>query len=260
MAKLNIQELAEMVGWKTKNISTYVGRKKLVRGADGLFDTEDEVNKAFIEREVALKGGKSEQATPVGNEVPANIGEVAAKNNADFDNSGAVIAHLTQNAEQKSRTERRATEFIKDKLAGGAGSSGAEEEGEFGELGKGLLDYKLSDKVYKDALARKTVQQAILEELKIEKINGMLVPTGLVKPLLKNHTRSIMRSFSQVMEDMWALVALKYKIPDAELKELKKKTREKMNAGIDTAIETTKKDLGKLVDDYSMSRGKGEKK
>ena len=77
---------------------------------------------------------------------------------------------------------------------------------------------------------------------------------------MRQHTASITKTSKEILEEVIVLCAAKYKIQDEDTKKMRKQLLEKINFGIDRAIAETKKQLTKLVDDYSETRGKGERK
>lgn len=50
MPCITAKELASTCGIEPKNVHTYVGRGKLIKRKDGLFDTSNEINAAFIDK------------------------------------------------------------------------------------------------------------------------------------------------------------------------------------------------------------------
>lgn len=58
MALLTLKEFAEKAGMATKNISVYIARKKVVVTESGLYDDANDLNRAFLQKQVAKKALK----------------------------------------------------------------------------------------------------------------------------------------------------------------------------------------------------------
>lgn len=210
MALLKRAEFSKLCGMASNKLSVHVSRGKAIMDND-LFDTENEVNKAFIARQ------KTNNERREAKQIPRADTYRKPKNDYDFD-----------------------------------------DEGEDDE--NDLMSMTLSDKKYRHFLAERTQKGAELDDLKIQKLNGVLVPTDLVKHLMRHHSSSITKSFKETMEDVVTMWGAKYRISDEDMKQMRKTALDKINFGIDKAIAESKKGLAKLVDDFSMSRGKGERK
>lgn len=270
MAKISIQELAAMVGWKTGNISTYTARKKLVRGADGSYDTDNELNSAFIAKEVALKKIKEAEKTTesaagkLDNVVPPNIGTLAAEKGTDFDNSDSVIAQLvSSNAKKASgRNKKQVADRLRevvdedDEDYDDEGSA----RGKFGVLGTDMLGISQAMKVYEDAKARKTVQQARYEEIRVQKLKGIVVPTMLVMPLFTQHNVHIMHECKNADEEILQEMAHKYGMSPEDVAEMRKKMIDRRNEAMKRAIESSEQGVDNLIMSFQEERGRGEKR
>lgn len=270
MAKISIQELANMVGWKTGNISTYTARKKLVRGADGAYDTDNELNSAFIAKEVALKKireaekPKESIALKLDNVVPDNIGAVSAEKGTGFDNSNSVIAQLVSSNAKKARGKnknpvvdrlRDAVDDEDDYPEEGIGNSG-----KFGVLGTDMLGITQAMKVYEDAKARKTVQQAQYEAIRVQKLKGIVVPTMLVMPLFTQHNVHILHESKNADEEILQEMAHKYAMSPEDVAEMRKRMIDRRNEAMRRAIESSEQGIDNLIMSFQEERGRGEKR
>jgi hypothetical protein len=221
MPLLTKKEFAKQCGIKTNRLSVEIDRNKVYE-VDGLIDTDNELNAAFIERSkvlTALRVKRIEQA-PIKAAKPPKV------------KAPKVVIEDTDDDDDDIEVE---------------------EDGD-------LLDILSAEKKYKHFLAVRTERGAELDEIKIQKLQGILVPTELVKHLLRQHTSNITKVTKETLEDVIVLWAAKYKIQDDDTKKMRKTILEKINFGIDRAIADTKKQLGQLIDAYSETRGKGERK
>lgn len=125
--------------------------------------------------------------------------------------------------------------------------------------GKGVMPLAHSERIYKHELAMKTRTDKELSQLKVEKLNAMLIPTDLVKMLFLNFSKSVAKSVQEQMQNFMNLIIAKHKIPPAEAKKYLADMLEFLNKANDKAVAGTKADLGKIVDQYSLSKGRGEK-
>jgi hypothetical protein len=221
MALLIKKDFAKLCGIKTNRLSVEIERNKVFAGDDGFIDTDNELNAAFIERSKVLTALRV-----------ARVGQSPVK-------------------PAKVKVQRVVIDEPDD------------EDDEIDvpvPVDGDLLDIMAAEKKYKHFLAVRTERGAELDEIKIQKLQGILVPTELVKHLMRQHTASITKTSKEILEDVIVLWAAKYKIQDEDTKKMRKQLLEKINFGIDRAIAETKKQLTKLVDDYSETRGKGERK
>ena len=125
--------------------------------------------------------------------------------------------------------------------------------------GKGVMPLAHSERIYKHELAMKTRTEKELSQLKVEKLNAMLIPTDLVKMLFLNFSKSVAKSVQEQMQNFMNLIIAKHKIPPAEAKKYLADMLEFLNKANEKAVAGTKSDLGKIVDQYSLSKGRGEK-
>jgi hypothetical protein len=98
-----------------------------------------------------------------------------------------------------------------------------------------------------------------LMKIKADKAAGMVIPTDLVKTLIRQHSKSTTDAYRMAQEDMFILIAAKYGIPPQELAELRRRGLDSINKAVEDAIELTKKELKNIVNEYSAVRGVGEK-
>lgn len=97
-----------------------------------------------------------------------------------------------------------------------------------------------------------------LKLLDEKKKMGELIPVDLVKNVVSTHSRSITTSFKDGLERMITVLTSKHKFTLEEVAELRSDMVKVINKGIDTAIDRSKKDLRKIINEFSQSREVGE--
>jgi len=117
-----------------------------------------------------------------------------------------------------------------------------------------------SERALKHYMAVRAKKGAEIDELKIQKLNGMIVPTELVKHVIKNYSSNTGKAIKEVLEDMLNIWGSKYGISEADIKDMRKKGIDRINVANELAVSDTKKELARIVEVYSSTRGKGEKK
>lgn len=128
------------------------------------------------------------------------------------------------------------------------------------EVGSGSIDVaNMSrtelDVVHKKINIKKAQEDLELAIIKKEKLLGMVIPTDLVFGVFARHFKSVTDSFYQASDNM--LIEL---IPDRkDLSSARAKLVEIVNGAVDDARKNSKKEINALLDEYSESKGRGEK-
>lgn len=95
-------------------------------------------------------------------------------------------------------------------------------------------------------------------QIEIEKKEGQLIPTELIKALFLTHSKSITMTFKEGMEKIVDLFTIKYKLSQADAANMRKTMVEAINKGVDNAVSNTRGSLKKIITDYSEKRGVGD--
>lgn len=95
-------------------------------------------------------------------------------------------------------------------------------------------------------------------QIEIEKKEGQLIPTELIKALFLTHSKSITMTFKEGMEKIVDLFTIKYKLSQADAASMRKTMVEAINKGVDNAVSNTRGSLKKIITEYSEKRGVGD--
>ena len=122
------------------------------------------------------------------------------------------------------------------------------------------LTYAQLEKIKKHLDARKTEKEIRKLEIDIEKKEGLVIPTDLVKSVFIRHNKNIINSFKDEIDNIVVLLTGKYKLNANEVAEINRELLDTINTGVEKAAKETKKQLITIVNEFSEVRGKGEKK
>lgn len=110
---------------------------------------------------------------------------------------------------------------------------------------------------YLDTLKREKEIEAL--ELKNQKIKGEVVPADLIQPILLQQNRNMMIEIKNGMEEVLRSVAKRFDLTLADVADYRKQITYTINDSAKKAIENSKKALVSILNDYSETRGRGEK-
>lgn len=114
------------------------------------------------------------------------------------------------------------------------------------------------DKQYKKKQIDKMTVDTRIAELKEEKIRGEVVPMELVKNIFTTHTQSILTAQKDGIEQLLIDFTMEARLTGGQLAKLRGRMVEILNKGIDKSIIITQRNMKKLVDEFSITRGVGE--
>lgn len=116
-----------------------------------------------------------------------------------------------------------------------------------------------TDTKIKAATLEKTENEIRLQQMKIEKQKGELIPTQLVKDLIAQHSKSITVSFRNGAENFLMDITKKAGLTIEQVAELRGKLVEIINIAVNDSIDTSISGLENIVEEYTQQRGVGEK-
>lgn len=102
-------------------------------------------------------------------------------------------------------------------------------------------------------------QKARYEKIKADKAEGLVIPTDLVKMLFLQNGKSIFVESKNFLEDFIIQIAQKHGLTATESAEWRKKAIDGLNLSIKNSTIRTKEQLGNIVDEYSETKGVGER-
>ena len=112
----------------------------------------------------------------------------------------------------------------------------------------------------KEATLKKHNQEIQLLQSKNDKINGVVIPTELVKIIFRQHTKSMMSEFQNATDKILRAFSKKRDMSSQEQAEMRSTLIEAINIGMKNSVEVSKKNIQNIINEYSETRGVGEKK
>lgn len=149
----------------------------------------------------------------------------------DFDNP--------QNALYATTRELKATTAI----------DGAEAATQAGDL--------MQKKIQADTLRIESVTE--LNRIRIQKIEGEVLPTDLVQPIFIMFTKAIQTAFADEAEDIVRDVSHAAKLSKQQMADLRKRIVEAVNRATEKGVKDGKSEVKKVANTYSDTRERGER-
>lgn len=106
----------------------------------------------------------------------------------------------------------------------------------------------------------KKEQEVEINKLKIQKLRGEVVPTDLVREVLKRHTKSLTTAFHQGADNFIMTITKISGMSREEMAGIRGELIEIVNKAVADAIDESKQEVDNIVNEYSQTRGRGEKK
>jgi hypothetical protein len=203
-------------------IASNIKRGKIILTKDGYIDDSNEANRDFLQR--------------------------------CLDKASATVDISIQESNQKLKTPEAAeTENVKQDT----GSHGAKKERKRNGPSEGGSKYEL-DLEKKELEIEKLKVDTRLQELKEEKIRGEVIPITLVKQLFSTHSQSIITSQKDGIEYLLISISKEAVLTGDQLAKLRGKMVEILNEATDKAIESTKRNMKSLINEFSIKKEVGE--
>lgn len=226
MALLTKKEFAGQTGQTTKTLATYIGRKKVIARKDGLIDTNNETNKAFIAA-YAWKAPVKNGHLPPAEQKTAQVLEPIVAGIADEDDD--------------------------DEAPQPADGADAPE-------GDTVLPIRTSEKRYKHYLAEKTKTAKELDELKIKKLRGDVIPVAPIEALIFRFKQHMLVQQKITYEGFLNEVGHKYAVSAEDMAYYRGLFIKKLNAATEDATKDFLKGLDVALSEFAVKKGRGEKK
>ena len=101
------------------------------------------------------------------------------------------------------------------------------------------------------------------EDLEIKRIEkrkklGELMPVELVKTLVTTHTESIKTAYSESADKLIVIFSHENQLSDAQIAKIRGEFTRILNAAIDLAVDSSKKTMRTLIQEFSNKRGVGQ--
>jgi len=223
MAVHTKKEFATLCGITTKDLAVYKGRRQVVIREDGFYSDTDPVNELFLQKQLA-KSGK-------------NI----------------VI-------EKNTSPEAPAAEVPKEVIQHPTSTSIPEVPNSHPPVPKKKLSPFELEMELKESMIGKTQVQTRIEEIKEQKLLGMLIPTELVKSMVLQLNKAFISSFKDGAERFLTEISKAKRLSGGEQAELLKQMINIINESSHKTILESKTQMKIIVSQFQEKRGKGEKK
>lgn len=225
MPKYTKKEFAIACDIKTKNLAVYIMRGKVVV-TDGKIDTDLEINKYFLDEKKQFSVDKA-----IENKVEEKT-EPAADQEKDLNDRSAGKKTKEVNPEFK---------FPKEHTPNPAQ----------------VRNFELDTEIKQQNIQKERINIQ-LQQARLDKINGVTVPTELVKNLFMHHSKSITVAFHNAAETLLSKIAKQKGIDIAEMSALRTELIEIVNEAVNESIEVSKKTLASIVAEHSQKKEVGE--
>lgn len=124
---------------------------------------------------------------------------------------------------------------------------------------------KLSKQEFANLQAKKLLAEiaqkeatTALNRVKLDKINGILMPTELVKIAFIQHNKSLLTELKNACDNIVTLFAKKRDLSSQEIAELRGEIIQALNEGMVKSAEMSKKNINNIVAEYSETKEVGE--
>lgn len=237
------KEFAEMCGIMTKHISTYEKRRLIVIEKDGKIDDSNEVNYAFLIQKGFVES-KKKNGTADGRSTKKSVTKKPT--------AKKVVAKKTTakpGAKKKPEPKPEKHEPLK--------KTPEQLEIEY-ERQQRIEKLASMDRDKLQADTDKKRHDAEIARIKLEKLQGLLIPTDLVTSVIQLQAASLRKSYHEAAEKLIIIFSQKKKLTNKEMGELRRELTGVVNDAIDSGIEESKKGIGRIVKEYSEVRGVGE--
>jgi hypothetical protein len=217
-------EFAVLCGITTSNITQYIKRSKLITSGDYIDDSIDP-NKSFLQKRLEILKDKIHQDEPPADQEKKST----AKPAREFQyKAPEPRPQIIPNVAPPDSHIKKTT----------------------------IFDLEVDQKTLNIEQTKENIE---LIKLKKEKAMGLVIPTPQIKVLVAQHSKSITVSFYNAADVILTRLAKKCTISVEDQAALRGELRQSINEAVESAVNTTKKHLKNIVDEYSERRGVGEK-
>ena len=214
------KEFANICKLKTKELSVYISRNKVVVEQD-FIDSENDVNKIFIEkREVCFLPPKE---------------DVVISNENPYKNI----------SKKEKKTPKKEVESENNQDDEVEGSS------DVPTLHKSTILLKHLDTVKRGKEIEKL-------QIEIQKKKGEVVPVELIKPVILQHNQSILTEFKNAGDEILRIMSKKYSFSVEDLAFCKGEFVKTINNSMSKAIFATTKSIDSIIQSHIEKKGVGE--
>jgi len=121
-------------------------------------------------------------------------------------------------------------------------------------LSKADIDIKI-----KKASLEKTMEEIAILKVKKMKMHGELIPTDIVKSLIRELTEGVKIAYLDAMENYTVVISKQKKLTEVEKSNIKKEFTTIINKAVERQSYVANKGLKSIVEEYSQTKGVGER-
>ena len=175
--------------------------------------------------------------------------------NADFltkmlSKKGKLPSEITNNTDENAKTTGSEDAVVNAKREKATNTGNSDAEG--GSLHNLERQKKKLD-------IQKTAEEIELLRKKNEKMEGELIPTGLVQDLLRLHFLSATNQFRNSIENILTAWAKKKDFTREEIAEIRGFMLNELNKSIQLSVKESQQGLGKIIEEFTVKKSVGER-
>ena len=207
-----------ITGVKVKDISNYIKRKHVVVRKDGLIDSDDDKNSAFIEKRASFVIADAENDDTTGKHPDF----------PEFDDGWRGL------------TDPQGYPVIPKEQIKAAKNT--------------VPLISVSERAFNHYHSEKYRVESELKILELQKKMGSLIPTELMGAVISQQSKSFSSAFRQALSRAIDLFILKYKLTGEDAAEMRKVVTETVNKAITDALAESKKQVKAIAKEFSEKR------
>lgn len=205
------------IGFTThKKLSTYIKRKKVIPNSNNEIDTSLQINQDFLDKCISLHEQKLQ-----------NVSEVK--------NKSISKPREPKTIPSPSKVKSRVISDEDKKIEEGA-----------------VKSYNLER--YKKQLEIESLEsENKIKKIKLDKLNGVVIPTELVMIMFGHHSKSITTAFQQAAENFIVLMVQSYGVDKKTQAKIRGDLIAVINKSIKESLEISRNGIENIVDEYAIN-------
>ena len=223
MPRYSRKEFIELCGIQHAYLTMNVKRNKVILNTNDEIDTSLQINHDFLTKQVAKLKKKALDASiePDQEKEPENENKKIPQPNAPTPNAPKV----------KKRPKRKDDEEIEKEA---------------------LASYNLDR--YKKQLEIESLENSNkIAQIKLDKLNGVLIPTDLVMVLFGQHSKSLTTAFHQASENFVVEMSAAYGVKKVDTARMRGELITIVNKAIKDSLEISRSGINNIVDEYAIN-------
>lgn len=228
MPRYSKKEFCELAFITHRNFSTYVKRKKIILNTNSEVDTALAINQDFLNKRIEIQKKKVLKLAEGG---PEETKPEKKKKTKPVPTPKAPIPEAPPVKPRKPSQE--------------------DEEAER----QAVANYSLER--YKKQLEIEALENSNkIAQIKLDKLNGVVIPTELVMVIFGQHSKSMTTAFHQAAEDFVMTMAKTYDVDKTAQAGMRGDLIAIINKAVKDSLEISREQIDNIVDEYAIN-GKG---